>query len=127
MDHDAQRSDDPEVQFSKQHEVYLTENGKFEKLAGTPTIEVNSLHTQGIDKIANDLLLKVLLKTKQLKLSVYQITAVTFMESNGIQSIQQLQMTFQKNYLQVLVSLSKKIVSVKLNKKITVNYCPNRK
>ena len=58
MDHRCPESDDPEVQFSKQHEVYLTENGKFEKLAGTPTIEVNSLHTQGIDKIANDLVIE---------------------------------------------------------------------
>ena len=58
MDHRCPESDDPEVQFSKQHEVYLTENGKFEKLAGTPSIEVNSLHTQGIDKIANDLVIE---------------------------------------------------------------------
>ena len=58
MDHRCPESDDPEIQFSKQHEVYLTENGKFEKLAGTPTIEVNSLHTQGIDNIANDLVIE---------------------------------------------------------------------
>ena len=55
MDHRCPESDDPDIQFSKQHEVYLKENGKFEKLAGTPTIEVNSLHTQGIDELANEL------------------------------------------------------------------------
>ena len=27
-------------------------------MAGTPTIEVNSLHTQGIDKIASDLVIE---------------------------------------------------------------------
>ena len=55
IDHRSPKSDDPEVQFSKQHDVYLTSNGKMEKLAGTPTIEVNSLHTQGIDQLGNNL------------------------------------------------------------------------
>tara|TARA_B100001057_G_scaffold327738_1_gene328055 strand:+ start:3794 stop:4558 length:765 start_codon:yes stop_codon:yes gene_type:complete len=55
MDHRCPESEDPEVQFSKQHEVYLTSNGKLEKLAGSPTIEVNSLHTQGIDRLASGL------------------------------------------------------------------------
>ena len=55
IDHRAPDSKDPKVQFAKQHEVYLTQNGKMEKLAGTPTIDVNSLHTQGIDSLANDL------------------------------------------------------------------------
>ena len=53
IDHRSPKSDDPEVQFSKQHDVYLTSNGKMEKLAGIPTIEVNSLHTQGIDQLGN--------------------------------------------------------------------------
>ena len=55
IDHRAPESKDPDVQVSKQHEVYLTSNGKMEKLAGTPTIDVNSLHTQGIDNLADDL------------------------------------------------------------------------
>ena len=55
IDHRAPESKDPDVQFGKQHEVYLTSNGKMEKLAGTPTIDVNSLHTQGIDDLAGNL------------------------------------------------------------------------
>tara|TARA_B100001109_G_C18726286_1_gene409734 strand:- start:287 stop:823 length:537 start_codon:yes stop_codon:yes gene_type:complete len=55
MDHRAPKSEDPEIQFGKQHEVYLTEDGKLQKLAGSETIEVNSLHTQGIDKLADSL------------------------------------------------------------------------
>ena len=58
MDHRCPESDDAEVQFSKQHEVYLTTNGKLENLAGSPTIEVNSLHTQGIDQLASDLVIE---------------------------------------------------------------------
>ena len=54
IDHRAPDSKDPDVQFAKQHEVYLTSNGKMEKLAGTPTIDVNSLHTQGIDSLASN-------------------------------------------------------------------------
>ena len=55
MDHRPPKSDDPEIQFEKQHEVYLTEDGKLNKLAGADSIEVNSLHTQGIDKLADSL------------------------------------------------------------------------
>lgn len=55
IDHRAPESNDPDVQFAKQHEVYLTTNGKMEKLAGAPTIDVNSLHTQGIDELATSL------------------------------------------------------------------------
>ena len=55
MDHRAPKSEDPDIQFGKQHEVYLTEDGKLHKLAGRESIEVNSLHTQGIDKLADSL------------------------------------------------------------------------
>jgi len=55
MDHRAPKSEDPDIQFGKQHEVYLTEDGKLHKLAGRESIEVNSLHTQGIDKLADPL------------------------------------------------------------------------
>ena len=55
MDHRPPKGKDPEIQFSNQHEVYLTENGKMSLMAKKDTIEVNSLHTQGIDKLANSL------------------------------------------------------------------------
>ena len=55
MDHRAPKSEDPDIQFGKQHEVYLTEDGKLHKLAGRESIEVNSLHTQGVDKLADSL------------------------------------------------------------------------
>ena len=55
MDHRAPKTNDPEIQFQKQHMVYLSDNGKMHQMAGTDTIEVNSLHTQGIDKLATAL------------------------------------------------------------------------
>ena len=62
MDHRAPKSDDPEIQFGKQHEVYLTEDGGLHKLAGCDSIEVNSLHTQGVDKLADSLVIEGIAK-----------------------------------------------------------------
>lgn len=62
MDHRAPKSDDPEIQFGKQHEVYLTEDGSLHKLAGCDSIEVNSLHTQGVDKLADSLVIEGIAK-----------------------------------------------------------------
>ena len=62
MDHRAPKSDDPEIQFGKQHEVYLTEDGGLHKLAGSDSIEVNSLHTQGVDKLADSLVIEGIAK-----------------------------------------------------------------
>ena len=70
MDHRPPKSDDPEIQFEKQHEVYLTEDGKLNKLAGADSIEVNSLHTQGIDKLADSLEIEGVAKDETVEATV---------------------------------------------------------
>lgn len=46
--------DDPlEIQYGPSHPVNLVEGGMLRKLAGTGAIEVNSLHSQGIAKLAD--------------------------------------------------------------------------
>jgi len=62
MDHRASKKSDIKNQYDKQHEVYLTANGKLEKLAGTNTLEVNSLHTQGIDRLGKSLVIEAVAK-----------------------------------------------------------------
>ena len=44
--------DDPlDVQYGPAHEVHLVEGGMLRKLAGTDTVSVNSLHSQGIARL----------------------------------------------------------------------------
>ena len=44
--------DDPlEVQYAPSHELNLVEGGELHKLAGTTTVEVNSLHSQGVARL----------------------------------------------------------------------------
>jgi len=42
-------------QYSASHQVNLTQDGQFTKILNTDAIEVNSLHTQGIEKLASGL------------------------------------------------------------------------
>ena len=47
-------ADDPlEVQYGPAHEVHLVEGGLLHRLAGTDTVTVNSLHAQGIARLAD--------------------------------------------------------------------------
>ena len=46
--------DDPlEVQYGPSHEIHLVEGGVLRDLAGTDTVTVNSLHSQGIARLAD--------------------------------------------------------------------------
>ncbi|HEX7777300.1 MAG TPA: gamma-glutamyl-gamma-aminobutyrate hydrolase family protein [Parvibaculum sp.] len=55
LDH-RERKDDPlDTQYAPAHEVNFTPGGIFEKIIGTRTIRVNSLHGQGIARAADRL------------------------------------------------------------------------
>ncbi len=45
-------------QYSDSHKVKLTTNGKLAEILGESAINVNSLHTQGVDHLANNLLIE---------------------------------------------------------------------
>lgn len=49
-----ENTDDPlDVQYGPSHEVHLVEGGMLYKLAGADTVTVNSLHSQGIARLAD--------------------------------------------------------------------------
>jgi putative glutamine amidotransferase len=54
-DHRRPQSDDPDVQYGPKHAVLLHPGGGLERMLGTPRIEVNSLHSQAIDRLADRL------------------------------------------------------------------------
>lgn len=46
--------DDPlEIQYGPSHEVHLVEGGLLHRLAGSDTVSVNSLHSQGVARLAD--------------------------------------------------------------------------
>ncbi|MFN4353945.1 gamma-glutamyl-gamma-aminobutyrate hydrolase family protein [Parvibaculum sp.] len=55
LDHREKKDDPLEIQYGPAHDVALTPGGAFEKLLGTQTIRVNSLHGQGIARLADGL------------------------------------------------------------------------
>jgi putative glutamine amidotransferase len=54
-DHRRPQADDPDVQYGPKHSVSLHPGGPFERIVGAPRIEVNSLHSQAIDRLADGL------------------------------------------------------------------------
>lgn len=54
-DHRRPKSDDPDVEYGPNHPVTFTPGGVFEQIAGSREIMVNSLHWQGIDRLADRL------------------------------------------------------------------------
>jgi putative glutamine amidotransferase len=52
LDHREKKDDPLDVQYGPAHDLVLTEGGVFEKILGTRTISVNSLHGQGVDRVA---------------------------------------------------------------------------
>lgn len=54
-DHRRPKSDDPDVEYGPRHAVTFTPDGVFTRIAGTREIMVNSLHWQGIDRLAESL------------------------------------------------------------------------
>lgn len=55
LDHRENKDDPLDIQYGPAHDVILEAGGVFEKLLGTRTIEVNSLHGQGVARIADAL------------------------------------------------------------------------
>ena len=55
-DHRRPRDVDVPAQYAQRHPVTLTAGGIFEALAGRSEIQVNSLHGQGIDRLAEGLM-----------------------------------------------------------------------
>ena len=53
IDHREDKNQPLEVQYGPVHDVHLTPGGRLEMLAGTRTIKVNSLHSQGVDRLGN--------------------------------------------------------------------------
>lgn len=54
-DHRAPGSDDPDIEYGPRHEVAFIEDGAFARLAGSRSVSVNSLHSQGIDRLGEGL------------------------------------------------------------------------
>lgn len=52
MDHRQPQDPDMDVRYGPRHPVRFTPGGRFERIAGAPEIMVNSLHWQGIDRLA---------------------------------------------------------------------------
>jgi putative glutamine amidotransferase len=52
-DHRENPEDPLDVQYGPAHEVHLMEGGMLHKLAGTDTVTVNSLHSQGVARLAD--------------------------------------------------------------------------
>ena len=55
MDHREDSSQPLEVQYGPAHEVRLSESGLLRRLLGVDRIEVNSLHSQGVDRLGEGL------------------------------------------------------------------------
>ncbi|PHS79345.1 MAG: gamma-glutamyl-gamma-aminobutyrate hydrolase [Rhodospirillaceae bacterium] len=54
-DHREDRTQTPDVYFGPAHDIALTKGGKLSELCNDLTVQVNSLHGQGIDKLADGL------------------------------------------------------------------------
>ena len=52
-DHRENPDDPLDVQYGPSHEVHLVEGGMLYRLAGTDTVTVNSLHSQGVARLAD--------------------------------------------------------------------------
>lgn len=57
-DHREDSSQPLEIQYGPAHEVRLSESGLLRQLLGTDVIEVNSLHSQGVDRLGQRLLVE---------------------------------------------------------------------
>ena len=52
MDHREDRNQEPDVYFGPAHDINLVEGGLLAEIAGTSSITVNSLHGQGVNRLA---------------------------------------------------------------------------
>jgi len=55
FDHREDKDKPLDVQYAPVHDMHLTPDGALEKLACTRTIKVNSLHSQGVDRVGDGL------------------------------------------------------------------------
>jgi putative glutamine amidotransferase len=58
IDHSAPQTDDLAAKFAKAHEVRFRPGGMLHRLAASDQVNVNSLHQQGIDRLANGLIVE---------------------------------------------------------------------
>jgi len=58
MDHRENGADPLDVQYGPAHEVSLVAGGLLERLAGSRTVMVNSLHSQGVDRLSEQLVVE---------------------------------------------------------------------
>lgn len=58
QDHRRPKNPDLDVQYGPKHSIRLTPGGAFAALLGASEIEVNSLHNQGLDRIAERLVVE---------------------------------------------------------------------
>lgn len=55
FDHREDKHQPLEAQYAPAHDMHLTPGGKLEAIARTRTIKVNSLHSQGVDRVGDGL------------------------------------------------------------------------
>jgi putative glutamine amidotransferase len=55
IDHREDKKAALDIQYAPIHDVNLTPGGTLERIAGTRTIKVNSLHSQGVDRLGDGL------------------------------------------------------------------------
>jgi putative glutamine amidotransferase len=55
LDHRDDESQPLDVQYAAAHEVLLEPGGELQKMAGRDRLQVNSLHSQGVEKLGPDL------------------------------------------------------------------------
>lgn len=58
LDHREDDTEPLDVQYGPAHDVILEEGGILRALAGSPRVSVNSLHSQGIDRLGPDLVVE---------------------------------------------------------------------
>ena len=58
LDHRRHRVPDIDGQYAPSHGIALTPGGMLHRLVGQPTFEVNSLHSQGIDRLGEGLVVE---------------------------------------------------------------------
>ena len=58
FDHREDKNAALDVQYAPAHDVELTRGGLLERIAGTRSVKVNSLHAQGVDRLADGLVVE---------------------------------------------------------------------
>jgi putative glutamine amidotransferase len=58
FDHREDKNMPLDVQYALAHDVELTRDGLLERIAGTRSVRVNSLHAQGVDRLADGLVVE---------------------------------------------------------------------